>query len=638
MRRAPIAVLAAGAVAVAALAAAPVAADATSTPTSYPVVRAIAADEVHGQVFVSGTGKGRLSTAMRDYVEVYDLDGRLVTTIGGLPGAYGLVLNAAQTKLYVSLYSEKAIAVIDTATLTEIDRIAVDTCPENLALSAGVLVMATDCDEDGQFSEVYALDLATEVLTPLGSYFWADIAAANGRLVVSDLGLTRTNIAVHDLTDSDIPVLVKRLINRDTSDVAITPDGQHVLRAEYGYVSQHSAVDLVREHVYESSGRLVSAKTLGSTTYVLTGGGPSGFGTMRVFPLGAESPMTTTSAPGGLSMLEPLADLSRVYVSASEEQAPDQLGVVYGALGEPSSIIADVYNQPRLDGPIDLRGKLLLSNGEPSVGSEVEVRRTTPSGFSILGSTTVGANGWFKYTDTATELGARQYQFVYLGTGGAASGVDIVDVTVLKKLAPLSMSVSDQRVRAGQFVTIEVAMRAGPNNRTVRLFIDPVGPGMRRLGEFSLRPGVTKTIRTDVYQNSTLSVVYKGDAEYAPREISRVVRAEVRIRQSMRSWDDKRNGTYLYETTDEPWLHVKVGPSKRGDCMQYHFQAKRASGWKWLAYVKCFELNRDSEGGVIYNTSGERRADTLYRVRSFYPGDKFHVATAGDWEYFRFTR
>jgi hypothetical protein len=72
--------------------------------------------------------------------------------------------------------------------------------------------------------------------------------------------------------------------------------------------------------------------------------------------------------------------------------------------------------------------------------------------------------------------------------------------------------------------------------------------------------------------------------------------------------------------------------------MQYHFQAKRASGWKWLAFVKCYELTRRSTGGVIYTTKGERRTGTLYRVRSVFSGDRYHVATAGDWEYFRFTR
>jgi hypothetical protein len=105
----------------------------------------------------------------------------------------------------------------------------------------------------------------------------------------------------------------------------------------------------------------------------------------------------------------------------------------------------------------------------------------------------------------------------------------------------------------------------------------------------------------------------------------------------MRSWDDRRHGVYLYETTDEPWLRVKVSPSKARKCMQYHIQAKRASGWKWLAYVDCYELNRRSVGGVIYNLSGERRTDTLYRIRSKYPGDKFHVKTTAEWKFFRFT-
>jgi hypothetical protein len=632
------ALLAASAIAVGLLAAVPASADTASTPTSFPAVRSIAVDDTHEQVFVAGSGNGSFDVPMRDYIEVYDLDGRLQGTIDELPGAYGLVLNAAETKLYVSLYSGKAIAVIDPATLTEIDRIAVETCPESLALSAGVLVMVTDCGDDGQWEDVYALDLGSEVLTRLDSYYGAEIAAANGRAVVADSGLSSTDIGIYDLTDSGIPQLAKRSMNRATSDLAMTPDGQHVLQAEFGEVSQLSAVDLVREHTYEASGRLVSAQTLGATTYVVTAGGTSKSGSVKVFPLGAQTPMTTVPAPARLWILEPMADLSRVYGAAFDELRPDTLSVMYGALGEPSTVIADVYNQPRLDDSIDLRGKLLLSNGEPSVGSEVEVRRATPSGFSILGSTTVGANGWFRYTDEATELGAWKYQFVYIGTGGAASGVGTVDLTVRKKVAPLSLSVSEQRVRAGQSVRVDVSLGGGPTNRSVRLYVDRATRGQRLLGEYSLAPGATKSVRIEVEQNLSVRAVYQGDDEYAARELKRAVEAEVRIEQTMKRWDAKRNGVHYYQTTDEPLLHVKVNPSKGGRCMQYHFQAKRAAGWKWLAFVECFELDRRSTGGVIYNTTGERRTDTLYRVRSFYPGDRKHVATAGEWEYFRFTR
>lgn len=110
------------------------------------------------------------------------------------------------------------------------------------------------------------------------------------------------------------------------------------------------------------------------------------------------------------------------------------------------------------------------------------------------------------------------------------------------------------------------------------------------------------------------------------------------IHQSMRRWDDRRHGAHIYDVSDEPVLKVKVDPGKPGRCMQYHFQVKRSFGWRWLGFVKCFELTRRSTGGVIYTREGERRTDSLYRVRSAYRGDKRHVATAGDWEYFRFTR
>ena len=202
----------------------------------------------------------------------------------------------------------------------------------------------------------------------------------------------------------------------------------------------------------------------------------------------------------------------------------------------------------------------------------------------------------------------------------------------------MTFTVSDQQVTAGQSVKATVALGAGPKRRTVRITSDKYGGGGRLLATLTLQPGEPKTVRYEVGSRVALGASFAGDATYESRVVRRVVKAEVRINQTMRRWDDRRNGVHFYERSDEPLLRVSVRPVKRSECMQYHIQAKRDSGWKWLAYVECYKLNQDSVGGVIYGAGGERRTGTLYRVRSVYPGDRYHVRTGGNWEYFRFTR
>ncbi|MCI0687167.1 MAG: hypothetical protein L0Y54_08030 [Sporichthyaceae bacterium] len=76
---------------------------------------AMAADDVHDQVFLSG-GPG--ST----FLQVHDFDGAQVAVIDGQSGASGLILSGDSSTLYVALPTAHAVSVIDTATRSEIQR------------------------------------------------------------------------------------------------------------------------------------------------------------------------------------------------------------------------------------------------------------------------------------------------------------------------------------------------------------------------------------------------------------------------------------------------------------------------------------------------------------------------------------
>lgn len=126
-------------------------------------------------------------------IVVTDLAGAPVATVDGERGADGLALSADGRTLYAALTDSDAIAVIDTATLTETGRVdtGTDSAPVSLAVAGGKIWYSyTDADGKGTVGSVDPAGLAATPQPGMPHWptavTWTAPVAADGTITVKD--------------------------------------------------------------------------------------------------------------------------------------------------------------------------------------------------------------------------------------------------------------------------------------------------------------------------------------------------------------------------------------------------------------------------------------------------------------------
>jgi hypothetical protein len=193
----------------------------------------IVVDAEHLHVFVTGHEEDDSSIVVLDY------NGTIVSVIPGMPGASAMVLDGTGN-LYVALTQGHAIVVIDTASLTERERIVLpqSQCPRALTLTSGSLWMAFTCGHGfGSF------DLITEELTlyrRAGAYS-PILGSSPGRpdlLVLGERNLSPATIHTMRIWRDGRAHLVESAFgpagSSDLSDMVVLPDGERLIAA-FGY-------------------------------------------------------------------------------------------------------------------------------------------------------------------------------------------------------------------------------------------------------------------------------------------------------------------------------------------------------------------------------------------------------------------
>ncbi len=118
--------------------------DHTQTAAALPGLTTfadIAVDHRHRRVFLtSGTG--------HDTVLVTDLDGNLVTTLTGLPGATGMAVGCQDSSVWIALADARQIVELDPVKLSVMRRIQLppEQCPGDLAVNYRYVVYGYSCE------------------------------------------------------------------------------------------------------------------------------------------------------------------------------------------------------------------------------------------------------------------------------------------------------------------------------------------------------------------------------------------------------------------------------------------------------------------------------------------------------------
>lgn len=207
-----------------------------ATAVTLPVAAAADIVTVRNRVFVSG---GPDSAA----VAVTNGDGRVLGTVPLGAGTADLALSGSGHDLYVALPSARAIAVIDTRTLTEIARYPTgDACPRSLARTARWLYFGYNCGSGNWDGNIGVMGLDGQgVRYGLARTTFYDTprleapATTRGPLLAWDSSLSPATISVYGVGRDGTPTWLRDsawdAVGSNLADVAVTGDGTSALTA-----------------------------------------------------------------------------------------------------------------------------------------------------------------------------------------------------------------------------------------------------------------------------------------------------------------------------------------------------------------------------------------------------------------------
>ena len=295
-----------------------------ATPTTVSLgsggFGSIVVDDARGHVFVS--------TPYTNSVRVLDLDGNLVTTIAGIPNAWGMVMHGSS--LYVVAYSTGDIDEIDLTTLTITRQVATGVGhPWRLAFAGGRLwtAIGRPSTENHQLVSVTLSGVVTTYAYP--TYYEADFAtspALPDTLYVLEDGQSPGELHRIDVANSGFTETASAWgVGGNLEDAAVSADGTRLIPAHGGpyEFEEWSADTLTRDGIVYPGSAYPSAVAIspGQGGIVATGlsthdNAPN----IRVFGLGQTTPFFTASTPPSSGVLDVLphglaltADGSRLF-------------------------------------------------------------------------------------------------------------------------------------------------------------------------------------------------------------------------------------------------------------------------------------------------------------------------------------
>jgi YVTN family beta-propeller protein len=333
----------------------------TSAATPYPMAHAVTGLSSGAQMVWAGGHLFVSSGRSGSDVVVLSADGSRVKDITGEPGAYGLVASPDGGTVFVALANSDAISAINTATLTETTRYTVDSCPANIAYSAGRVVYSFGCEQANENVGVSSIDPATP---------GAPVAISSGTAEVPPLVSGRgTNLAVAQnsslLTyaiagNGTATVEGSTTTQQQPNDMTFTPSGSNLLVAfgGAGQITSYATTTLNQTMSYpgvayptavavDPSGSHVAAGFESYDTTVSLYGASTGTTDWQRYTVGA-NPLYWQDGQSFDKLLEGTltfsTDGTRLYGLVSRENTPGLFLFVSGLSPRPTKISVKAPN------------------------------------------------------------------------------------------------------------------------------------------------------------------------------------------------------------------------------------------------------------------------------------------------------
>ncbi|NJP90405.1 WD40 repeat domain-containing protein [Nonomuraea sp. FMUSA5-5] len=493
-------------------------------------------------------GGDKVAVSIDDHIVIADSTGQVKGTITGLSGAYGLAMTPDGTHLYAALMGSKEVAEIDTATL-EITRrvdLAAYGCPSSLALTGERLwVGYGGC---GGATGALGLDLSVTVPEPVpfevplkaGPY----LAAAGNTLVVGEGGGSPADLFVYDVSGTT-PVFRGEIdghtyFHGGLNDVAVTPDGSHVISAFTlpDAFEKWDATTLARVHAYEkgpeAEGYPATVAVSPDGAYI-AGGRNLFSGEMTLYDTASGSTIYAARPPegeivGGSAAFSGHDILSLVKTNADH--------LYLWRINDPtvrnSTLTVTAAPDATAQQPLTLTGRLTFDDGTAPGAQPLSVTRTLPDGSSAeLPGATTAADGTFTITDTPPTGGEVTYTVRWNGDE-SHRGSEASVTTAVRYASMLTLNGPTRAVAGTKLVfrgSLRVAGITAPRN--VRLTVERIRSGDDDVIQRSVRTGIggsyafTDILDAGVY---TYTVRWAGDDRTGPAQAGHVVTVHERTK------------------------------------------------------------------------------------------------------------
>lgn len=612
-------------------------------------VRDVLVDDAHGRVFLTGGGSQGLV--------VRTTEGAAVTTVENLPGADEMVLSPDGTQLYVALAHGDAVAAVDPVTLTETARYPTGaaTCPSSVAAVGTTIWFGYGC-ATGTTGNVGVIDLAGEepVVTldraPAGTWSAtpriAMSPAVPGRLLAAQRHVTTGVLYAFAVADGALTTAASREIGHNISDLALTPDGQHVVTASGSphVHPRYRTSDLSSDGVYGTHNPYPVAVAVAQTGHVAAGVNAYYDPDVYVY---AESGSfrrryETSSAATGHQIVFTAgmafsADASRLYVATYEDNSPSKrvfLQVLRDPTKARSAITLTKPATAKVKTAFTMTGKLTAAV-PVTAGTPLHVKRTSPAGtVTRRADVAVAADGTFKVTDTAGTRGSYAYTVWWNGDADHDPASRTITFTVLGLTPALSMITNARAYQYPASARILARLGTTAGSRKVTIAAFPLdGPNRTLVSANVDAEGFLRTTHAP-HKKTTYVASFAGDSVYEPRRVTRTVGVYPRVTQRLSGYYGTSNGYYLYRRTADPVVTARVEPRSYA-CFAMTVQRYEAGAWRTVAEHSCVAVT--DEATAAATIAGDPRVGAPYRVQSRFVGNTYHLPATTAWTYLKFT-
>jgi hypothetical protein len=291
---------------------------------------------------------------------------------------------------------------------------------------------------------------------------------------------------------------------------------------------------------------------------------------------------------------------------------------------------------------VSLTGKLVLSTGAtPPAGTQITITRTAAGTAAKTFTVATAANGTFALKDTPPVYGAYTYTAQYAGSATNAPATASHKLSVTRISTVLKMTTGTTTFNDNQ--TIHITVRLGPTytNRTVSVYsqwFTYQGKSLIKTARVNSRGTLTLTYRSP--HTTNLSVVFAGDAHYAPRTYNHPVYVRASLGLGLSGFYGSAvvgNIRYLlFHHNKTMYSAVTVSPNKHGECVDFEVQEFYQNAWNNNVATGCLDLNKSSKYTVPWNLTGANLGYP-YRIRVAYlrsAKDNSNLGNQTGWQYF----